>query len=131
MKTRITSFWKSLHKRARHRLKFHQYKQRASREEERDVVKGTARRVIVVKSPDPMVFEEAIFVVRDDYLRKPGVSQKDLVRQARQTAKNYTQNIGTKRRPWFRFRSPAPYIAAAGAAVTKLAYVVLHMAGIY
>ena len=35
-------------------------------EEGKDVVKGTARRVIVVRSPDPNVFEEAIFLVKED-----------------------------------------------------------------
>lgn len=95
------------------------------------MVKGTARRVIVVKSPDPKVFEEAIFVVRDDYLRKPGISQKELMREARSVAKHYSDSVGKKRRTSFLYRSPAPFIAAAGAAVTGLAYVVLHMAGIY
>ena len=95
------------------------------------MVKGTARRVIVVKSPDPRVFEEAIFVVRDDYLRSPGVSQKQLLREAKQTARHCADSIGTKRRLWFVFRSPAPFIAASCAAITGLAYVVLHMAGIY
>lgn len=93
------------------------------------MVKGTAKRVIVVKSPDPAVFEEAIFVVRDDYMRRGGMTQKELMRQARSAAKSYTASVATKRR--FAFRSPAPFIAASCAAVTGLAYVVLRMAGIY
>lgn len=122
-----TAFWKGLHKPLSPRLK----SQHNQSEEERDMVKGTARRVIVVKSPDPKVFEEAIFVVRDDYLRKPGISQKELMREARSVAKHYSDSVGKKRRTSFLYRSPAPFIAAAGAAVTGLAYVVLHMAGIY
>lgn len=53
------------------------------------MVKGTARRVIVVKSPDPKIFEQAIFVVREDYLHKQGVSRKQLLRQAKRAADGY------------------------------------------
>lgn len=35
-------------------------------------LRGTARRVIVVPSPDPRVFEQAVFIVSDDYLHTPG-----------------------------------------------------------
>jgi len=126
MKIRRT-FWKGLHKPPPSRLK----SQKEPREEEREMVKGTARRVIVIKSPDPKIFEEAIFVVRDDYLRTPGITQKQLLRQAKQTAKHYSDSIGKNRPFAFLSRSPVPFIAAAGAAATGLAYVVLHMAGVY
>lgn len=33
----------------------------------RSVVKGVARRAVIVRSPDPRMFEEAIFIVREDY----------------------------------------------------------------
>ena len=37
------------------------------------LVKGVSRRVVVVKSPDPKLFEQAIFIVREE--EKPlGVS---------------------------------------------------------
>ena len=42
--------------------------QKISSQEAAEVVKGTAKRVIVVKSPDKKVFEEAIFIVREDYM---------------------------------------------------------------
>ena len=42
------------------------YKQKTDSREATEVVKGVAKRVIVVKSPDPKVFEEAIFIVRED-----------------------------------------------------------------
>jgi hypothetical protein len=100
-------------------------------EEEKDVVKGTARRVIVVDSPDPGVFEQAIFVVREDYLKKPGVSQRELMRQAKAAAGKYLGTVTKTRRFGFLYRFPAAWLAAAGAAVTGLAYVVLRMAGIY
>jgi hypothetical protein len=62
------------------------------------VVKGTNRRVIVVKSPDPKVFEEAIFVVREDFLRQR--SPEQVVEEARRAASDYlkkTVGSGKKR----------------------------------
>ena len=51
-----------------------------------EVIKGTASRVIVVKSPDPGIFREAFFILRDDYFSNRGISQEELLRQARQSA---------------------------------------------
>lgn len=53
-------------------------------------LRGTARRVIVVPSPDPSIFEQAVFIVRDEYLRGSGRSQAELLRRARQAAGAYT-----------------------------------------
>lgn len=62
------------------------------------MVKGLSRKVIIVKSPDPKIFEEAIFIVREDYLMTNGISQKELLRQAKQAAKGYSkQNRGIHR----------------------------------
>ena len=54
-----------------------------------DVIKGTAHRIIVVKSPDTRLFSEAVFVVRDDVFHE-GVSEKELMRQAGEAAKAFT-----------------------------------------
>ena len=43
------------------------------------MVKGISRRVIVVKSPDPRLFEEAIFIVKKD---APPVSEYSLRQEA-------------------------------------------------
>ena len=43
------------------------------------MVKGMARRVVVVKSPDKRVFEEAIFILKDDALRDSGVTAEDIL----------------------------------------------------
>lgn len=59
------------------------------------MVKGVAKRVIVVKSPDPKVFEEAIFIVREEYLKTAGMTRAQLLHQAREAAGIYT---GTLRR---------------------------------
>ena len=55
------------------------------------MVKGLSRKIIIVKSPDPKIFEQAIFIVRDDYLVTQGVSQKELMQQARQAASGYLE----------------------------------------
>lgn len=53
------------------------------------MVKGLSKKVIIVKSPEPKIFEQAIFIVRDDYLLSQGVSQKELMRQAKRAARGY------------------------------------------
>ena len=55
------------------------------------MVKGISRRVIVVDSPDPRVFDQAIFILRNDVLEGDGVSSLLLVDQAVRIAKSYTR----------------------------------------
>ena len=80
------------------------------------LVKGISRRVIVVDSPDPQIFEQAIFILRTD---GGGVSSQQLVDQAVRIAKNYARCQGAPRR---RFRAPAWLWAAAGAAAIGLTW---------
>ena len=54
------------------------------------MVKGVSRRVIVVDSPDPTLFEQAIFILRSD----GGVSQQQVVAQAEAVAKSYARTHG-------------------------------------
>ncbi|MEG1918337.1 MAG: translation initiation factor 2, partial [Oscillospiraceae bacterium] len=53
------------------------------------MVKGISRRVVVVNSPDPRIFEQAIFIVRNDALMRDGVSAQEIVEEARRVAKSY------------------------------------------
>ena len=46
------------------------------------MVKGISRRVIVVDSPDPKLFEQAIFIIRNDALTKEGVSPQQVLGEA-------------------------------------------------
>ena len=55
------------------------------------MVKGITRRVIVVKSPDPRLFEEAIFIVREDVLAKSGVTADAVLEEARRVADEYVR----------------------------------------
>lgn len=53
------------------------------------MVKGITRQVILVKSPDPRLFEEAIFIVKEEALAREGVSADRVIKEARQAADGY------------------------------------------
>lgn len=93
------------------------------------MVKGISKRIIVVQSPDPKIFEQAIFIVREDFAGQTGVGEKELLRQARQAANGYlrsTGNFSGKVIPALR----GMLYAVAGAAATALAWVMVAMARI-
>lgn len=46
------------------------------------MVKGVSRQVIVVRSPDPAMFEQAIFILKDDAVGKEGVTDEALLKEA-------------------------------------------------
>lgn len=54
-------------------------------------VKGVARRVVIVSEPDPEIFEEAIFVVREDYMNGGGVGAPEILREAKTAAGGYIE----------------------------------------
>lgn len=87
------------------------------------MVKGLSRKVIIVKSPDPKIFEQAIFIVRDDYLSSQGIGQKELLRQAKQAANGYVeQTYG-----WHRFSTLHPVVfSALGASVVLAVLAALY-----
>lgn len=82
------------------------------------MVKGVSRRVIVVDSPDPNVFEQAIFILRGD----GGVSQQQVVEQARQVAKSYARTHSLQRTR--RSRIMPLLWTALGSAIIGAAWVV-------
>lgn len=55
------------------------------------MVKGISRRVIVVRSPDPRFFEQAIFLLKEDALHADGVTAEQVVSEARQVAAGYVR----------------------------------------
>lgn len=80
------------------------------------MVKGISRQVILVRSPDPELFEQAIFILREDALGKNGVSDRDILRQARLAAGNFLPE-GKRRR-----RLKPQICAALGAAAMGLVW---------
>lgn len=72
------------------------------------MVKGIARRVVVLDSPDQRFFEQAIFIVRND-AAGDGVTARELVDEAKRVARDYTgADHGRFGRLW-RDLSPAIY----------------------
>ncbi len=55
------------------------------------MVKGVSRQVIVVHSPEPKLFEQAIFILKDEALGQDGITDEMLLKEAQQvlhSAKN-------------------------------------------
>ena len=85
------------------------------------MVKGVSRKVVVVESPDPNLFEQAIFIVREE--DKPlGVSPEQIVCEAAEVARRYIK--GTKRG---RLRLSPWLYALLGAAVAAAVCVMIFM----
>ena len=82
------------------------------------MVKGITRRVVLIKSPDPRVFDEAIFIVKEDVTKKAGVTNEEILREAQSVAENYVRG---KRGIPGRLASLPPYAyALMGACCTGL-----------
>ncbi len=75
------------------------------------MIKGISRRVVVVRSPDRRFFEEAIFIVREGILTKPGVTADQVVAEAQRVADGF---VHRNRAPWYD-KIPAPGYVALGA----------------
>ncbi|MBQ5799312.1 MAG: hypothetical protein IKD01_05790 [Oscillospiraceae bacterium] len=78
------------------------------------MVRGMSRRVIVVDAPDTDLFEQAIFIVRNDALSREGVSSQQLVDEACRVARSYTRSHG---RPLPLVQRFASFFWAAGGAL--------------
>lgn len=74
------------------------------------MVKGISRQVIVVKSPEPKLFDQAIFILRDDVPRD-GITDEMLLKEAKIAAGN------AREQKWFPL---GPAWACAGAACTGI-----------
>ena len=86
------------------------------------MVKGTSRRVIVVDSPDPKLFEQAIFIVKNEAFAKEGVTSQQVLGEACRIALGYAarQTARTpvwKRVPWWGWIAAGAALAAAAIAM--------------
>ena len=93
------------------------------------MVKGTSKRIVVVKSPDPRVFEQAIFIVREDFLHRRGAEPKRVLREAQEVADEYVRAAVAAPRSIFS-RIPPFVFAIAGALLVAGAWAALHFTGI-
>lgn len=76
------------------------------------MVKGISRQVIVVQSPDPKLFEQAIFILKDEAVSQ-GVSDEMLLREA-----NKALHSAPKEGKYRKFYLYGPVWACGGALVT-------------
>lgn len=81
------------------------------------MVKGNSRQVIVVK-PQAQLFEQAIFLLREDAVESGGVSPRELLEQAQDIADRYCAQGLRRRYPKLR----RLLWALAGAALVGLAW---------
>lgn len=80
------------------------------------MVKGISRQVILVQSPGDELFDQAIFILKDDAVRN-GITDEMLLRQARQAIRSGSQK---KRRMWL----CGPVWACGGAILTGLVWLI-------
>lgn len=80
------------------------------------MVKGISRQVIVVHSPEPKLFEQAIFILKDDAVGE-GITDEDLMKEA-QLAIHGADRPGRKRH----FYLYGAVWAAGGALLTGLVW---------
>ena len=90
------------------------------------MVKGISRRVIVVRSPDPRFFEQAIFIVRNDAAGE-GITSRELVEEARRVAHNYASSGTSRFSNRWRTLNPIVY-TLIGAGTIGLAWLIVALA---
>ena len=61
------------------------------------MVKGISRQVIVVHSPDQKLFEQAIFILKDDAVGKEGITDEMLLK----SAEKLLRSSATRKKPKF------------------------------
>ena len=78
------------------------------------MVKGISRQVIVVQSPDPKLFEQAIFILRDG---QKGISDEALLKEAKRL-------IGSRRQSkQYKYSLSGPAWAVAGCFITSIIWI--------
>ena len=76
------------------------------------MVKGISRQVIVVRSPDPKLFDQAIFILKDGAVSQ-GITDEELLRQAGAAVRPESKKNWLRRAFW----------ACAGAGITAAVWV--------
>ena len=118
---RRTRFYKGgMNKPSNKRLNWEQI-EKIPRQEGRKVVKGTSKRVVVVKSPDPKFFEQAIFILKEDQGSDRG---KEVLREAQRVADDYVRDYVSEPRKIFS-NMPPLFFSALGAAAGVLVTIVI------
>ena len=85
------------------------------------MVKGISRQVIVVHSPDPKLFEQAIFILKDDAVMQ-GVSDEMLLREANKALHSSPREV--RQRKLYLY---GPVWACGGALLTGVVWLVTSL----
>ena len=80
------------------------------------MVKGISRQVIVVQSPEPKMFEQAIFILNDDAVGE-GITDEALLKEAQQAIRGYDKP--SRKRHFYLYGA---FWAAGGALLTGLVW---------
>ncbi len=81
------------------------------------MVKGISRQVILVQGAEPKLFEQAIFILKDEAVRE-GITDEALLKEAQQAIQGTGHPIG---KGWFSLHGAL--WAAGGAMVTGLVWI--------
>ena len=110
-------------KASKRRLKLERDKPQGGRE----MIKGLSKRVIVVKCPDPTIFEEAIFIIKEDAFGRG--SAVNVLKEAQRTANEYVRN-NIERPSGLIARLSPPIFLAALSAAAGIAWFAVYLVGI-
>ena len=91
------------------------------------MVKGISRRVVVVREPGGRLFEQALFLLREDLPESREKSKEALLREACRVADDYMRRTATEKRslkPWLT-KLAAALVGAAITGVGWLCWVLL------
>lgn len=75
------------------------------------MVKGISKQVIVVHSPDPKLFDQAIFILKDDVVENGGITDDQLLLEAKKLLRV------PKTQHKYKALLPGPMWACFGAAI--------------
>lgn len=82
------------------------------------MVKGISRQVIVVHSPEPKLFEQAIFILKDGAIGSEGVTDEALLKEANRLIREPSEQQKRKLRLY------GPVWAMGGALLTGMLWLV-------
>ncbi len=85
------------------------------------MVKGISRQVIVVHAPEPKLFEQAIFILKDGAMEHDGVTDEALLQEAKQLLRG---SASQKRQ---KFRYMGLVWACGGALITGLIWLATEL----
>jgi len=84
------------------------------------LVKGISRRVVVIRSPDKRIFEEAIFIVREDSVNAKSITGEMIIKEAQEIADRYVrENLKKPRLP----KLPPLFFTALGVIITSAVWI--------